>query len=111
MLIEKKLSENDVVTIKFISGEEIIGRLMKDEDTTYLVARPLAMQLVPSPQNPGEHAVMFAPFMIAVDAKESYLIQKSAVAAIAKPRADAVTGYLKQTTGLDIPVTSGLVGL
>ena len=48
MLIEKSLSSGDLVTVKLVTGEEIIARLEETRDDAYVISRPT--MLVPTEQ-------------------------------------------------------------
>lgn len=61
MLIEKKVGE--VVAFRLITGEEVIGKLNKNEGKIYEVSKPLRVQMQPSPDGNGLMPYL-APFVI-----------------------------------------------
>jgi hypothetical protein len=92
MLVEKKASDQVVVAIKLISGEELIARRLSDDDNHIIVSRPLAMIMADNPDNPTQTRVMFTPWMVAAG-KETMTIKNAHVIAVVPARADAAEQY------------------
>jgi hypothetical protein len=108
MLIAKPLSENDVVTIKLMSSEELVARYKGEDANTYIVSKPLALTLMPNPQT-GETQPAFVPYTISVEITNDVRIPKSAVMLIGQSRKDAAAAYTQQTSRLTVPANPGLV--
>lgn len=110
MLINKQitLSENDVVTIKLLSSEELVTRYKGEDATHYIVSKPLALTLMPNPKT-GETQPAFVPYTISVDMSSDVRIPKTAVMLIALSRKDANAAYTQQTSALAVPTNPGLV--
>jgi hypothetical protein len=92
MLLEKQTAVGDVVTIKFINGEEIIARLESETADTITVNRPLTVSL--SPQGLG-----MIPFLF-LGAKETIVLKHQHVIAMCPSKKEAADQYLQGTTGI-----------
>lgn len=87
---------SDVIAVKLISGDEIIGRVKKriEETDTITITKPLAVTMTPQ----GGGALI--PFMLTAEADEVTL-QKSAIAVLPTPCNKQVSDlYIQQTTGI-----------
>jgi hypothetical protein len=91
--------KNEIITLKLLSGEEVIAKLVETKETSYILAKPVI--LAPSPNQPG--GIVAAPFTISVDKDASVEILKSAVMALSKTTKSFAAQYTEITTGLKIP--------
>jgi len=96
MLIETPYKEGDVVSFKLTSGEEIIGRLEKENDTGYSVKKP--MVLIMQQQGMG-----LAPFMFSVSPDGKFFLTYQSVSCIAKTTKEIADQYVSTTSGIAIP--------
>jgi hypothetical protein len=96
MLIQSKSLNNEVVTVKMISGEEIISRVQEDNDDHFILNKPLC--LIPGPNG----GLGLAPALFSTDPKDFVRVNKTAIALQAKTAQDIANQYLQQTTGLTI---------
>jgi hypothetical protein len=110
MLIEKKPTTGEVVTIRLISGEEIIGKLAHSTDTTVTkLSQPIQIALQMLPSNQAQ--IAFAPFMASTDEESSISFPNSAlVVTPTKTRDDVKKQYIKATSSIEI-VPEGLLSL
>lgn len=92
MLIDKGFSSGDIVSIKLISGEEIIARFESETPAEVKVARPLAITF--SGQGLG-----LVPWIF-LGEKEIIALQKSHVIAMMPSKKDAGDQYMQGTTGI-----------
>lgn len=101
----------DIVAIKLISGEEIIGKLIEDNNTYIKVQSPLLLilQMVDSSQyntitgntEPSQQAmVAFAPFMLGLRDNHVVVIEPSKFITIVKAREDAAEQF-KSAVGME----------
>jgi hypothetical protein len=107
MLIQKALQENEVVTVKLTSGEELVTRYKSDAGDSYIVTKPLALSVMQDPQT-GNQGIGFVPFTISADTDNDVRIPKTSVMLIAKSKKEAAAGYIKQTSSLTVPA-AGLI--
>jgi hypothetical protein len=92
MLLEKQTAVGDVVTIKFMNGEEIIARLESETADTVTVNRPLTVSL--SPQGLG-----MIPFLF-LGAKDTIVLKQQHIIAMCPSKKEAADQYLQGTTGI-----------
>lgn len=92
MLVEKKKEQSSIVAIKLTTGEEIIAKVVSDDDGLLVVNRPLSMVMAENPDNPTQTRVMFTPWMIAAD-KDNVSIRNTHVVAVTPARTDAAEQY------------------
>jgi hypothetical protein len=98
MLLEKKYTENDIVSFKLSSGEEVIGKYIKDDMTSFVIKHPL--MLVASQKGIG-----MAPYMFTVDPSKEYTFNKAAVLTHASTDKEIADQYLSQSSGIAIAKT------
>ena len=110
MLIDKPITENDIVSIKLSNGDEIIAKLSEITESKITITKPLLMVLSQDPRT-GQPGVQMAPFwMMGSDPSSKYAINRSHVIVVTKSNTDAASSYISQTTGLAMPGTgAGLV--
>jgi hypothetical protein len=89
-----KVELDQVYTLKIANGDEIVAKIIAEDDTTYTVTKPLTV--IPSPQ--GGINMMNSLFTAAPDKTVS--INKQQVAAIAPSREEVCDSYLEATTGI-----------
>lgn len=110
MLIEKKdvVAVNDVVCFRIINGEEIIGKLIEQDDTSITLSKPIVAQL--AMVGPNEARLGFGPFMATLDEEKARVRfdRSKLITDPLKARKDVGTQYTQMTTGLAIPA-QGLI--
>lgn len=107
MLIEKKLAEGDIIAFRLVSGDELIGKLVKSDAQGYHITKPIALQMqMVAPQQAG---IGFAPFMVGADEDGPFCfpLEKMLTHPV-KAREDIKASYVKATTGIEIP-NKGLI--
>ena len=101
MLIDKRHTPdiNDIVTIKLVSGEEIVGRLMDRTGDAILLAKPV--QIIMQPVNANQIGLAFQPVLGSVN--EHSTMQFSLTLLAIRPiktNEDVTRNYIQATTGL-----------
>jgi hypothetical protein len=96
MIIKKLPKPDDIVTIRLVSGDEVVGKLMATDrdaaDVTLL--QPIAA--VMQPTRDGHLTLAFAPFLASTD--ETAEVTFPATAILCRPmltRKDVADGYTK----------------
>ncbi len=102
MLIQT-VKPNDIVTMKMITGEEVITKVVSVEDNTYKVSKPLVLSI--TAQGPA-----MTPFLLTADLDNEISLSKNFVIAIANTETSTKNHYIKGTTGIE-PVTSDFTKL
>jgi hypothetical protein len=102
MFLEKsKFAVGDVISLKMISGEEVIGKLVKEDMSSLTIARPLSIAM--TPKGPG-----LAPVMFTVSPDAEYTINKSVIVFQGETMKEIGEQYVFQTTGIQ-PVSAGSI--
>lgn len=89
---------NDIVTMKLVTGEEIISKLISVDDTSYRVSKPLVLSI--TQQGPA-----MTPFLFTAELEGEINLPKPVVIAIATTEKSTANQYIKGTTGIQ-PATN-----
>jgi hypothetical protein len=104
-MLQSKYKLNDVLTIKLVSGEEVIGYYAKEEFGTITLRKPV----VPVPTSEGSMAL--APYIMSSDyLRESggeVLFNTQCVITIIATSKSFADAYVKQVSGLDLSSKTG----
>lgn len=98
-MIIQTFKPNDVVTMKLVTGEEIISKFIALEEHSYKVNKPLVLSI--TSQGPA-----MTPFLFTAELEGDISIPKSAVIATAKTEKTTSNQYIKGTTGIQPATTS-----
>lgn len=93
MLVENTNLTDTIATIKLVTGEEIITRVVEDRISSGFirVVNPLAMVMMPGEGDQG--MVAFAPWMLGIDDDTPITIDANKIIVACKARADASSQY------------------
>jgi hypothetical protein len=95
MLIDKGLTEGEVVTLKFTSGEEIVAKLVEDSAAYYKLSRPLVIGM--GPKGPA-----LMPYLFTVNPDKDVKIAKATVTVAETTDKEFADQYLQSTTGIKL---------
>ena len=95
MLIEIPYKTGDTVSLKLISGEEVVGRIGEPTQDVVTLTKP--MTFIMGPQGLG-----MVPYMFSAPQDAKIKIKDSAIVAIVKTDDQVNKQYLQQTTGLTL---------
>ena len=95
-MLSEKVDSNKVMSIKLITGEEIIARIAEETQTTYKLTKPLCM--IATPQG----GFGLAPAVFSIPPTDSVMLNKSAVAIYGATDSDIANQYLAKTTGITL---------
>lgn len=112
MFIEKQnlVAINDIVTIKLMSGEELIGRLVDQNQDTVTLAKPVTVNLQPVSQN--QMGLSLMPVLGSVEPDVTLQIVRSAMSIRPVKTGKALTGtYIEVTSGIITPNGGAGAGL
>lgn len=102
MLLEKsKFSVGDIVSLKIISGDELIGKYVKEDMTSFTISKPVMLAMT-------KNGPAMAPVMMTVNPETDYTINKAAVILSGTTVKEIAEQYLYQTTGIQ-PVSAGSI--
>lgn len=102
MLIEKSYKLNDIVTLALASGQEALGKLVREDDTSIVLSRPLTIAF-------GPQGAAFQPFTMTGDSEGEVAFIKDKVVAILKTNNETTNGYRQATSGIVVPEKGGLI--
>lgn len=94
MLINKPVSNGDIVSIKLVNGDEIIAKLEESTGDSITINKPLAITI-------GPHGLGMMPWLFLGD-KESMSISKSHFFTMVPSKSEAAKQYMEGTTGLTL---------
>lgn len=95
------IEPNQTYTIKIANGDEIVTRITGEDNSTYMISRPLVV--MPSPQG-----IQMIFGMFTADPEKPVELNKSAVSMIAPSRQEVCDSYTEATTGIK-PVTNKIL--
>ena len=93
MLIETPYKVTDIVTIKILGGDEVVGRLTAIEDGCIIVNRPHAVMM-------GQQGFGLAPYVLTAGPDFKIDIKDEHIVCIVKTYDPVAKEYTKQTSGL-----------
>lgn len=92
MLIEKPVTEGDIVSLKLINGDELIARFEKETADTVTINRPMSITI--GPQGLGMMPWLF------LGSKESMTLKKDHIFVMTSSKKEAADQYMQGTTGI-----------
>lgn len=94
MLIEKPITKGDTVSIKLLSGEEVLGNFVEETATELLVEKPAT--IAQGPQGMG-----IVPWIM-TSRSEKCSIKLSAVITYVVTESDIAKAYVEATTSIQL---------
>lgn len=88
-----KVELDQIYTLKIANGDEIVTKIIAEDDSTYTVTKPLTV--VPSPQ--GIQMIMS---LFTANPDKNVTINKQQVSCIAVSRDEVQDSYTEATTGI-----------
>jgi hypothetical protein len=95
MLIDKGVSEGEVITFKLTSGEELIGKLIEDGPLFYKIHRPMVVGM-------GPNGPALMPYLFTVNPDKEVKISKSVVAVSEATDKNFADQFIQATTGIKL---------
>jgi hypothetical protein len=95
MLIDKGVTEGEVITLKLTSGEEIVAKLVEDGAAYYKLSRPMVIAM--GAQGPG-----LMPYLFTVSPDKSIKLLKNTVTVAEATDKAFADQFLTQTTGIQL---------
>ena len=92
-MITKKYEKNDIVAIKLSSGEEVITKVIEDNDSSMLVSKPIALVVTPK-------GAAMTQFLMMQDMNQTVELQKTHIVLLAKANKTASDQYIATTTNI-----------
>lgn len=95
MLINKGVTEGEVITLKLTSGEEIVAKLVEDGAVYYKLSKPMVIGM--GQQGPG-----LMPYLFTVSPDADVRLQKSTVTVAEATDATFAKQFLESTSGIKL---------
>lgn len=94
MLITPPISLNDVVTVKMVGGDEVVGKLTDERTDAYIeLSRPLMVMM-------AQQGFGMVPYVLTAGPDATIQLDRKHVISYVKTYDQVATQYIKQTTGL-----------
>lgn len=93
MLLEKQITEGEVVSIKLSNGDEIIARLEKDDHNGITINKPLALTMG------AKGGLGMIPWIFLGD-KDTITLKREHIFVMVPSKKDAAQQYIEGTTGI-----------
>jgi hypothetical protein len=95
LIINKGVSVGDVVTLKLVSGEEIIGKLDKETEQSYFISRPMSLRHDPK-------GLGMTPFLFTVHPNSVVPIDIKSVMVYITSDSEMADSYLEGVSGIQL---------
>lgn len=95
MLIETPYKSNDTITIKLTSGEEIVGRFVKEDDKKLTIKKPLTLMAT-------QQGFGLGPYAITISPDSEIALNKTAIVFSVKTETEMAKQYMTSTTGIQL---------
>lgn len=93
MLIDKGVTEGEVVTLKLTSGEELIAKLVEDGPLYIKVSKPMVLTA-------GQQGLGMAPYLFTVSPEKDIKIFKTTITVFEATEKAFADSYTQGTTGI-----------
>ena len=95
MLIDKGATVGEVVTLKLISGEEILAILVEEKSDSYRISKHLALSMT-------QKGIGMIPYLFTISPEKDIKINKSSVIVIEATDKEFADQYIQGTTGIKL---------
>ena len=95
MLIEIPYKNGDTVSLKLSSGEEIVARLVEEDDTQFTLKKPMVLIM-------GAEGLGLAPYMFSVNPDNKFVLRANSVSCVSKTQDEISKQYVATTSGIAI---------
>lgn len=93
MLIDKGVTEGEVITLKLTSGEELVAKLVEDGAAYYKLSKPMVIGM--GKQGPG-----LMPYLFTVNPNKDVRILKGTVVVAEATDEEFAKQFLESTSGI-----------
>lgn len=93
MIIETQYKANDIVTIKVLGGDEVVGRLVAEIDNDFIINKPHVVMM-------GQQGFGLAPYVLTAGPDYKITVKHEHVVCIVKTYEGVAKEYIKQTSGI-----------
>ena len=111
MLLQKPIAINDIVSIKLVTGDELIAKLVAVGQDTVSITKPMVVT-VGMDERTGQFGIQMSPyFVLCTDHENHFTLKNIHILVYTLANDVAKSGYIQNTTGLKISAkqSSGLI--
>lgn len=102
MLVSKSYTENDVVSFKLVTTEEVVGSIVKVTDEGFVIKRPCTII-------PSEMGVGLMQSLLSASINTEVLLRNEHVIMHAKTIPEIEAHYIRTTTGVHTSPKGGII--
>jgi hypothetical protein len=102
LVSNQKYGAGDIVSFKLVNGDEVVAKIIEEQDLAYVVANPCTV--VPSPQGLGLIQSLFS-----ANENVNITLSKSHVMMSAESVSQMKSHYTKTTTGIQTIEKPGII--
>lgn len=95
MLIDKGVTEGEIVTIKLTSGEEILAKLVEDGPLHFKLNKPMVLSM-------GPQGIGMMPYLLTASVDKDIKLVRATVTVIEATDKSFADAYIQQTTGIKL---------
>ncbi len=95
MLIDRGITESEVITLKLTSGEELIGKLVEDGAAYFKLHRPMVVGM-------GPNGPALMPYLFTVSPDKEVKISKTVVSVSEATDKNFADQFIQATTGIKL---------
>ena len=95
MLIDKGVSQGEVITLKLTSGEELVGKLVEETDAYYKLSKPMVIGM--GKQGPG-----LMPYLFTVHPDKDIRLSKVTVTVAEATDTEFAKQFIESTSGIKL---------
>lgn len=95
MLIETPYKASDTVTLKILTGEELIARYVEETESTITVSKPMVLMA-------SQQGIGLGPFAFSVSPDSDYRLNKSAIIFVHKTDEEIGKQYIQNTSDIKL---------
>jgi hypothetical protein len=96
MLLEKPYKTGDIISLKLVSGEELVAKFVEESDQTIKVWNPLILSMIQG----GQFGL--APYMMTVEPRANFTLKTTSVVCISKTVEDTANSFVEATSGIKL---------
>lgn len=93
MIIEAPYKSGDIVTLKILGGDEVVGRLVSIENRIHTINRPHVVMM-------GQQGFGLAPYVLTAGPDYKLDIKEEHIVGVVKTFDGVAKEYIKQTSGI-----------
>lgn len=95
MLIDKGVTQGEVITLKLTSGEEIVAKLVEETDAYYKLSKPMVIGM--GPKGPG-----LMPYLFTVHPDKEVKLHKGTVTMAEATDTEFAKQFVETTSGIKL---------